>query len=185
MEATVVPERQPTAEDSEARFERLLEEYGTALRRLVAAYELDRDEREDLLQEIAFGIWRSLPSFRGECTERTFVYRIAHNNAISHGRRAAARSRAISVGQVIEHVDPHPTPEQNALGAALEAQLLAAIQRLSPALRQTIILSLEGLSNGEIGEVLGVSASTVAVRLNRARDALRAQLRHAPRQDPR
>jgi RNA polymerase sigma factor (sigma-70 family) len=163
----------------------LLEEYGTALRRLAAAYELDRDEREDLLQEIAFGIWRALPTFRGECSERTFVYRIAHNNAISHGRRAATRGRAITVGEVTEHADPHPTPEQNALGAALEEQLLAAIQRLSPALRQTIVLSLEGLSNGEIAEVVGANVATVAVRLNRARDALSLQLRHVPRQDPR
>ncbi len=70
------------AESTDGRFARLLVEHGAALRRLAAAYEADVDERDDLIQEISFAIWRALPAFRGDCSERTFVFRIAHNNAI-------------------------------------------------------------------------------------------------------
>ena len=58
-------------------FDALLREYEPALQRLVAAYESDVHEREDLLQDIAFAIWHALPSFRGESSTRTFIYRIA------------------------------------------------------------------------------------------------------------
>ena len=49
-------------ESADACFGRLITEHGGALRRLATAYEFDADERDDLLQEIAFGIWRALPS---------------------------------------------------------------------------------------------------------------------------
>ena len=164
-------------ESTDARFGRLITEHGGALRRLATAYEFDADERDDLLQEIAFGIWRALPSFRDACSERTFVFRIAHNTAITHGRRAATRRRAVTLDPAADNTDPRPDPEQQSVGAALQAHLLTALRQLSPALRQTTVLSLEGLSHGEIADVLGTTAGAVAVRLNRARDALAIQLR--------
>jgi RNA polymerase sigma factor (sigma-70 family) len=164
-------------ESTEVRFGRLITEHGRALRRLVAAYELDPDERDDLLQEIAFGIWRALPSFREACSERTFVFRIAHNTAITHGRRAATRRRAVTIDPGADSTDPRPDPDQQSAAAALQAHVLAALQQLSPALRQTMVLSLEGLSHGEMADVLGTTAGAVAVRLNRAREALSIHLR--------
>src|ERR1700744_3136531 len=70
----------------EMRFERVLIDYGDSFRRLAAAYERDRDLQQDLFQEIAVAIWRALPTFRNQCSERTFFYRIAHNRAITHIR---------------------------------------------------------------------------------------------------
>jgi RNA polymerase sigma-70 factor (ECF subfamily) len=59
----------------ESRLEAVLGEYDGALRRLVAAYERDADLQRDLLQEIRLALWRALPSFRGQSSERTFIYR--------------------------------------------------------------------------------------------------------------
>jgi RNA polymerase sigma factor (sigma-70 family) len=70
-----------------SRFCELFETYQPALRRLVAAYVANPADREDLLQEIAVGIWKSLPGFRGEASERTWIYRIAHNIAIRSSSR--------------------------------------------------------------------------------------------------
>jgi RNA polymerase sigma-70 factor (ECF subfamily) len=170
-------------DSTKERFGRLLDEHGSALRRLVAASEFDVGEREDLMQEIAFGLWRALPTFRGECSERTFVFRIANNIIISHGRRSATRRRAIKSGldeSAADAADPHPGPEQQVLSAGLHEQLLKAIQELSPALRQTVILSLEGLTHREIAEVLGTNSAAIGVRLSRARDALTQLLAGVP-----
>jgi RNA polymerase sigma factor (sigma-70 family) len=68
----------------EKLFEDLLREYDPGLRRLAASYESLAHAREDLLQDIRLALWTALPRFRGECSMRTFVYRIAHNRSLSH-----------------------------------------------------------------------------------------------------
>jgi RNA polymerase sigma factor (sigma-70 family) len=65
--------------DQEGRFNALLATHGPSLARLAGSYARDPTEREDLFQEIAIAVWRALPRFRGECSERTFLFRIAHN----------------------------------------------------------------------------------------------------------
>jgi RNA polymerase sigma factor (sigma-70 family) len=77
-----------------AGYEDLLRRYVPALRRLAWSYERDAAAREELFQEIALALWTALPRFRGDSSERTWVYRVAHNTAITfvsqHRRRAAA-----------------------------------------------------------------------------------------------
>ena len=166
-----------TLADPTARYEQILQEYLPALRRLIAAYESDAHEREDLLQDIAFAIWRALPSFRGASSTRTFVYRIAHNRAISHRLTGSRRSRVITLGEAPPDIpDTRPDPVAKLDRAELRATLMTCLRSLSPVLRQTLVLSLEGLSNPEIADVLGVSAAIVAVRLTRARSAVAASL---------
>src|SRR4030095_8654443 len=77
----------------EEHFERLMREHGASLVRLASAYERNTASRDDLVQEMALALWRALPAFRGECSERTLVFRIAHNRAVTHvgrNRRGAA-----------------------------------------------------------------------------------------------
>jgi RNA polymerase sigma-70 factor (ECF subfamily) len=160
------------------RFIALLDEYGAALRRLVGAYERDLQERDDLMQDIALAIWRALPSFRGDSSERTFIYRIAHNRALSHRSRAMRRGTVIDYAASIEEVaDEHTSPSTELELAERRSNLMRCVRRLSPLLRQAIVLSLEGLSNSEIAEVLGTTSPTVAVRLTRGRAALGTLLR--------
>ena len=170
-----------TPAEPDSRYERILREYLPALRRLVAAYESDQHEREDLLQDIAFAIWRALPSFRGASSTRTFVYRIAHNRAISHRLTGSRRSRVIALGETAPDIpDARPDAASEMDRAELGATLMMCVRSLSPVLRQTLILSLEGLSNPEIAEVLGVSPGTVAVRLTRARSAVAISVQQVP-----
>ena len=65
-------------------YEQVTAEFGAALDRLARSYEADADKRRDLLQEIHFAIWRSFGEFGGDCSLRTWVYRVAHNVAASH-----------------------------------------------------------------------------------------------------
>ena len=77
---------------------------------------------------------------------------------------------------LLEPIDPKPHPEQEIATAQERDRLRSAIQRLPLAYRQVVMLMLEELSHAEIAEVLGLTESNVAVRLNRARKALKEAL---------
>ena len=153
------------------RFCELFELYQPALRRLVAAYVANAADREDLLQEIAAGIWKSLPGFRGESSERTWIYRIAHNIAIR--RSSQVRTRSSREPCIEGSFDRPATGESNAEVALLldekRRALVDAIRKPPTAERQIVTLHLEGLSAAEIEEVTGVTAGAVATRLTRIR----------------
>lgn len=161
------------------RYEALLRQHGAALRRLTAAYELDRSRQEDLWQEICLALWQALPSFRGESSERTFAFRVAHNRGISHSLKRKGGPETLDLDELgggeREHnlVAPELDPEEAAVGRQDRERLVAAVRALPLVPRQALILSLEGLSHKEIAEVLGLSENNVAVRLHRARERVR------------
>jgi RNA polymerase sigma-70 factor, ECF subfamily len=162
---------------TEPQFERIMHEYGHALSRLCFGYEKVASAREELMQEIALAIWQALPHFRGECSERTFVYRIAHNCSITHiCRRRPVHESLDELPVFSEPADPRPHPEEQLAKAHQRDRLRSAIQRLPLVYRQVVMLMLEELSQAEMGEVLGITENNVAVRLNRARKALKAEL---------
>lgn len=155
----------------EERFERVLAEYDGPLLRLAGAYEQDADLRKDLAQEIRLALWRALPAFRGQCSERTFIYRVAHNRALTH--LARRHPEALELSEAPEAPDPGPDPEQAATMRWERDELRARVARLPLALRQVVVLALEGLGSAEIGQVLGISEGNVGVRLTRARKQLK------------
>ena len=71
-------------ENREARYLRLVSEHERAIRRMASSYERDAARRQDLVQDIWLALWQALPGFRGDSSERTFVFRIAHNRGVSH-----------------------------------------------------------------------------------------------------
>lgn len=155
----------------------MLAAHGPSLGRVAASYASNATDRDDLFQDIVIAIWRALPGFRGECSERTFLFRIAHNRGVSH----VARRRAVwtALADDLEIADAAPTPEQTLATAQQGQRLLAAVQRLSVGYGQVVTLSLEGLSYAEIADVLGISESNVGARLTRARQLLRQALETA------
>ncbi|MBL8609380.1 MAG: sigma-70 family RNA polymerase sigma factor [Myxococcales bacterium] len=159
-----------------ALFDRLLAEHGPGIRRVARVYARGGAEEADLAQEIAVAVWRALPAFRAECTERTFVYRIAHNRGITHveGRRLRATTPIEDAPQV---PDPRPSPEVALDAARRRDALFRALAELPVGSRAVITLALEGLSHAEIADVLGSTENSVAVRLSRGRAELRERLR--------
>jgi len=158
----------------EQQFERILAEHGGAISRLAYSYEALGSVREELVQEIALAIWQALAHFRGECSERTFVFRIAHNQGLSHvWRRRLPHEPLEDLEEAAQPVDPRPHPEEQAAQTDQRERLMSAIQLLPVMHRQMIVLMLEGLSHAEIAEVVGITDNNVAVRLNRARKALK------------
>jgi RNA polymerase sigma factor (sigma-70 family) len=163
--------------DHRAAYEDLLRRYTRSLQRLAWSYEHDAAGREDLFQEIAMALWTALPRFRGDSSERTWVYRVAHNTAISF---AASRQRR-RVREQTNDIEREPSSSAEQEGAAIARQqrdlLWAAVQELPIAERQIIVLHLEGLSASEIQTITGVTAGAVATRLTRIRQKLAARFR--------
>jgi RNA polymerase sigma-70 factor (ECF subfamily) len=157
----------------------LLDAFGPAIGRLARSYERDTGRAEDLEQDIWLAIWQALPRFRGDSSTRTFVYRVAHNRAVSHVIRW--RRRRTDAIEAAAHVaDVSRSPEESASERQRHDRLRHAVLGLPLSQRQVILLVLEGLTTREAAEVLGVAENAVAVRLTRARKTLRRLLEDGP-----
>ncbi len=153
----------------------ILERHRDALWRLTAGYARQRADREDLYQEILLAVWGALRRFRGDCSERTFVYRVAHNRGITH-RARVHRARGPSLDEVLAPADQRDSPEVETIERERAAGLGEAIRQLPLAYREVVMLRLEGLSSREIAEITGINENNVDVRLTRARLRLRKAL---------
>lgn len=99
------------------------------------------------------------------------MFRVAHNRGLSHISRR--RLQIADHEMAMDPPDAMPNPEQ-AFSTEQQAQrLFDAVQQLPLGYRQVVTLALEGMSYGEIAEVLGISESNVGARLTRARQILR------------
>jgi RNA polymerase sigma-70 factor (ECF subfamily) len=159
------------SESRDDRCVRMLREHDRSLRRLAASYERDPARQEDLVQDIWLAVWRALPQFRDECSERTFVFRIAHNRGVSHVDHWQRR-RTDLLDDEAPIPAPGPDPEHALSQQQRHERLRNAVQALPLAMRQVVVLTLEGLSHAEAAEILGITENNVAVRLTRARAEL-------------
>jgi RNA polymerase sigma-70 factor (ECF subfamily) len=167
--------------DQRARYEDLLRRFVAPLRRLAWSYQRDATARDDLFQEIAMALWTALPRFRGDCSERTWVYRIAHNTAISFTAKEHRRGGREQPGEPGHEPSLAAHQEGDAIDRQRRAWLWSAVQGLPIGDRQIIGLHFEGLSAQEIEAITGLSAGAVATRLTRIRQKLAARLRTADR----
>jgi len=157
----------------DALYEEAADEYGAALERLAGSYEFDRDKCRDLLQDIHLAIWRSFEGFAGNCSLRTWVYRVAHNVAASHVIRHQRASKRPLVS--LDEVDDLPvaSDSDNALDRKQSlATLRELIRQLKPIERQVILLYLEGTDAAGIAEITGISAGNVATKIHRIKKIL-------------
>jgi RNA polymerase sigma-70 factor (ECF subfamily) len=159
-------------------YERVNAEFAPPLARLARAHESDPSLQQDLLQEIHIAIWRSLPAFGARCSLRTWVYRVAHNAAVSyviHRQRGVAK-HLVSLDDLDVPSD-EPGVETTIDEALMIERIHALLPRLKPIDREVFVLYLEGLTTEEIGEIAGLSRANTATKLHRIRTLLTAQLR--------
>ncbi len=147
----------------------------------------DRDEALDLSQEVFLRVFRTIHRFRGHSSLRTWIYRIAVNQARNRHRfwRRRHRNDQISLdAHIAAHGDSlsgaEVTPERALARKELADRLWTALAHLPFDQRTAIVLrEIDGLSYEEIAYSLGVAIGTVKSRLTRARQALRLELREA------
>jgi RNA polymerase sigma-70 factor (ECF subfamily) len=149
-----------------------VDQYGAALERLTRAYEADPEKRHDLSQDIHFQVWRSFQRYDARCSLRTWVYRVAHHVAASHVLR---ERRIFSKLVSLEELEMLPDLRQGQFAADQRRnleRLSILIQQLKPLDRQVIISYLEDMDAVSIGEVTGLSAGNVAMKIHRIKNIL-------------
>lgn len=155
----------------DALYEQAAREYGGVLHRLARAYEADADRRQDLLQDIHIALWRSLATFNGRCSLRTWVYRVAHNVATQVIRRRAHSPTLVSLDELASTPDGQDGERSFHRHMALD-RLFALVHTLKPMDRQVILLHLEGVDAASIGEITGISSGNVATKVHRIKQIL-------------
>ncbi|MBI4728238.1 MAG: sigma-70 family RNA polymerase sigma factor [Acidobacteria bacterium] len=142
------------------------------------------EDARDVAQETFVSAMRGLRAFRADARLSTWLHRIAVNASLDLLRRRGRReTRALD--DVCDRPDPGPGPEESAERAERAGAVRAALARLSPDHRATIVLhDLEQLGYSEIAGVLGIPLGTVKSRIHRARLELAGMLGYLDRSEP-
>jgi len=174
--------RDPTAA------ERLVNRYGERAYRLACRITRNGHDAEDVVQDAFWTVVQKIDTFRGEAAFGSWLYRIVANAAYQKIRGRQNRRHELSLDEVLPVFDERghhavpvtdwsPRVEDPAMQAELRTALTAAIDELPAAYRAVLVLrDIEGRSNVEIAEALGLSIALVKTRAHRARLFLRKRL---------
>jgi len=159
-------------------FERLVRKYEARIFHHCLKFLNNQDEAEDILQETFLQVYKSLDSFRGEAAFSTWLIKIATNNCLMRIRKKK-KVDIVSIDKPIEIdgsqlpreiVDWSKNPFSQVSNDEIRAVLDQAISGLPEDKRVILVLKdVEGFSNIEISEMLGISVAAVKSRLHRAR----------------
>ncbi len=143
-------------------FQALVDEHKKILYKVCNSYCRNRDDRDDLAQEIIVQLWRSFEAFDDRVRFSTWMYRIALNVAISFYRRESTRTRYVVADE--SHLMEAAATENQPEDIRLLYEFIAELDPLNKAL---VLLYLDGSSYQEIAEVLGISETNVATKISR------------------
>lgn len=180
-----------TTKDPEAFIKTVVEVYGKKVYNYAYRMTGSPEDAEDLTQETFFRAYRSLRSFRGECSISTWIFRIAANLCTDQYRRN--RKRPVSIDSPVfyendqlkyEIPDQSPSPAEIAESLEVRSAIMSAIKRLPEDQRKVVLLrDVYGFKYEEVAFCLGIPVGTVKSRLNRARLLLRVYLSGLTRPD--
>lgn len=154
----------------EEKLEALVDEYQISLLRVCFTFLHDRGLAEDAVQETFVKVYQSLDSFKGNSSEKTWVFRIAMNTC-----RDMLRGRWFRF--VDRRVDLSQLPEQTAQLEDGDKEIMESVMALPIKLREVILLcSFEGMTTYEAADSLGITQQAVSSRLKRAKEKLKKEL---------
>jgi len=155
----------------ETRFLALFHEHRAILYKVAFGYCRNREDRVDLVQEMATELWRSFGRYDGRVKFSTWAYRVAMNVAISRFRGEERRIRdTVPYDQLgFELAADDPLEAEAGDNIRVLRRLIDGLDALNRAL---VLLYLEGHSSEEIGEILGISPGNVTTRMNRLKTEL-------------
>lgn len=172
------------AKSGDARaFEALVVKYQRRIARHVARYIRRASDVEDMVQETFIRAYRGLPSFRGDSSFYSWLYRIATNVAINALKRDPApvllgdeapeeRADVFQPG-----ISDNEDPERRLMASQIADAVQRALERLQPELADALMLyEVEGKSYSEIATMLGIPIGTVRTRIFRAREFIAKRL---------
>ncbi|UZT98842.1 RNA polymerase sigma factor [Chryseobacterium fluminis] len=155
---------------SEQEFLNKIEKHKGIIFKISKMYMDEKDDRDDLFQEITYQVWKAYPGFRGQSEFSTWLYRIALNTAIvflkSEKKRSFIGNEDFSNYKIIQDEYDHEKEEK------LDT-MYKAINQLNPIDKAFIFYYLEDFPGKEIAGQMGISEGNVRVKMNRAKNKLK------------
>ena len=151
---------------NEQQFTQMVEQQKGTIYTVCYMFSKDKDEVNDLFQEVLLNLWQGFERFEGRSDVRTWVYRVALNTCISQDRRRRRRSDV----ELSMDIDLFRDADADTRQVDL---LHKRIQRLQPFDRAIVLLWLEDLSYDEIAQIVGITTKNVSVRLVRIKEQLK------------
>ncbi|WP_336691174.1 MULTISPECIES: RNA polymerase sigma factor [unclassified Chryseobacterium] len=154
----------------EQDFLREIEKHKGIIFKISKMYMDEKEDRDDLFQEITYQVWKAYAKFKGESEFSTWLYRIALNTAIiflkNEKRRSFIGNEDFSEYKIIQEEFDHEKEEK------LNA-MYKAIHQLNPIDKAFIFYYLEDFSGKQIAEQMGISEGNVRVKMSRAKNKLK------------
>ena len=150
----------------EKQFEELVKQYKRTIYSVCYMFSRDKEEINDLFQEILVRLWLGFDQFEQRSSVNTWVYRIALNTAINSDKRAKRRLQTIPLSTDVDPYDPQDTSLEQV------RQLYALINQLDVMDRGLVLLWLEGIGYDEIAAIMGITVANVGIKLHRIKEIL-------------
>ena len=156
-------------EKREQEFLTKIEVHKGILHKVSKMYMDNRDDQQDLFQEIVCQLWKSYDTFRNKSQFSTWMYRVAINTAIVFLKK---EKRKVDKYQIASENIKEETDDSEIKESQIE-HFYKAVQKLEKIDKAIIFYQLEGFSHKEIGDNLGISEGNARVKLNRAKEKLK------------
>lgn len=165
----------------EQQFNRIVIENSERIKRVCRYYSSNKQDQEDIYQDILLNIWRSLDNFRGDASLNTWIYRIAVNTSLTYKGKIYKEMQLCidadtsNLANIIDEKDDKQLKEKQLNTLQAELNQLPVIDK------SLISLTLEGLSMKEIANVIGITESNVKVKIHRIKKQLKDNLKEESR----
>jgi len=153
-------------------FTDLIREHQALLYKVTSIYTDNKEDQEDLFQEIVFQLWKYFDSFRNDSKITTWMYRVAMNTAITFVKKKKRRPDSVSVADVFSTQSDY---KDDVLEERLKL-LYQHLQHLNTLEKGLIFLLLEGKSYKEIAQITGLSDSNVGTKISRIKKKLKTNM---------
>ena len=153
-------------DNKETDFSRIVREHKSTIYTVCYMFSKDKQEVDDLFQEVLVKLWQGYDSFQGKSDLRTWIYRVSLNTCISIDRKKKRRKTQ----PLLEGIDLF---DKNDADNRQTDMLHERIGRLQPFDRAIVLLWLENMSYDEIAQIVGISVKNVSVKLSRIKEQLK------------
>lgn len=158
--------------DREDEFVRVIKKNEGLIFKITTIYTDNREDQQDLYQDIVYQLWKSFDSFRGESKLSTWMYRIALNTALTHIKRNKRKGHSVTIDKVVlRQTELYDTVFEERIKI-----LYGYIHQLNVLEKGLMLLLLEGKSYTEVSEITGLTPSNVGTRISRIKTKLKSKI---------
>jgi RNA polymerase sigma-70 factor (ECF subfamily) len=158
--------------DRENEFVRTIKENEGVIFKITTIYTDNREDQQDLYQDIVYQLWKSFGSFRGDAKFSTWMYRIALNTALTRLKKTKRKGHSVAIDQVVlSQTDLYDSVFEERIKT-----LYLKIHQLNVLEKGLMLLLLEGKKYEEIAEITGLTPSNVGTRISRIKTKLKSQI---------